>query len=152
MIWKRQEKRTAFPSFDFQGKRQASHLLLGDPWYQSTVPPPHPVCSETDRGKAAQAVVWESARWWRWWQRYKRIRSNYLPGEEAVREQTSSWRKQNAGEQIDKPVCVGEGGVFDKPAGIFDPNCFKYPWYFFGGFLITSFLLSAGSFTPQKCA
>lgn len=151
MIWKRQEKRTAFPAFDFQGKRQGSHLLLGDPWYQSTVPPSAPVCSEMDRGEAAQAIVWESARWWRWWQRYKRICSNYLPGEGAVREQTSSWRTQNAVKPIDKPACVGEGGVFDKPAGIFAPNCFKYPWYFFGGFLIASFLLSLGSFTPQKC-
>lgn len=69
------------------------------------------VCREMDCFEAAQAIVWESARWWRWWQQYKRICSNYLPGEGAVQEQSSSWRKQNAVKQINKYVCV-EAGVF----------------------------------------
>lgn len=93
---------------------------------------------EMDCSEAAQAIVWENARWWRWWQQYKRICSNYLPGEGAVQEQSSSWRKQNAVKQINKSLCVEEG-VFNKPAGIFAPNYFKYLWYFHGEFFISSF-------------
>lgn len=91
-----------------------------------------------DYSEAAQAIVWENARWWRWWQQYKRICSNYLPGEGAVQEQSSSWRKQNAVKQINKSLCV-QGGVFNKPSGIFAPNYFKYLCYFHGEFLISSF-------------
>lgn len=81
------------------------------------------VCREMDCSEAAQAIVWESARWWRWWQQYKRICSNYLPGEGAVQEQSSSWRKQNAVKQINKPLWVGGGGSsFSKSAGIFAPD------------------------------
>lgn len=93
---------------------------------------------EMDCSEAAQAIVWENARWWRWWQQYKRICSNYLPGEGAVQEQSSSWRKQNAVKQINKSLCV-EGGVFNKSAGIFAPNYLKYLWYFHGEFFISSF-------------
>lgn len=93
---------------------------------------------EMDCSEAAQAIVWENARWWRWWQQYKRICSNYLPGEGAAQEQSSSWRKQNAVKQINKSLSVA-GGVFNKPAGIFAPNYFKYLWYFHGEFLISSF-------------
>lgn len=71
-----------------------------------------PVCRETDCSEAAQASIWESARWWRWWQQYKGICSNYLPGEGAVQEQSSSWRKQNAAKQINKSLCVEGRGRF----------------------------------------
>lgn len=70
------------------------------------------VYGEMDCSEAAQAIVWESARWWRWWQQYKRICSNYLPGEGAAQEQSSSWRKQNPVKQINKSVCVEGREVF----------------------------------------
>lgn len=58
------------------------------------------------RGCAGDCL--SNAQWWRWWQQYKRICSNYPPGEGAAQEQSSSWRKQNAVKQINKSLC-GEG-------------------------------------------